>query len=255
MRASLTYARNLVLAAFVCCSAASHAYADSVQVFLVTNAWLDGNSDGWVFDTPWQYESNVGGGAAMFITNNDNPVGVHSATFAVGDLTQRPEVTGLADYSPTTTALTGVSFSNPWRIGHYGDVPSDGDYEFSIQLDIDTPAGAYRASSQVLDRSAIFVNQTTNLPLSFSWLGGPFLGDPFASTGLALDQINSIDYRAVIDVAAPTTSNAGFFVIEGFNLQGTVTSLAVPEPASGSIALAAGALLVMGCRRRRVALN
>lgn len=239
-----------MIVASACCLTATIAKADSVQIFLVTNAWLDGNSNGWAFDAPWQHEANVGGGAAMYVTNNDNPVGSQAATFAVGDLTQRPEVTGLADYDPATTALTGLTFSNPWRIGHFGDVPSDGDYGFSIQLDIDTPSGTYRASSQVLDRSEIFVNQTTNLPLGFSWLGGPFLGDPFASAGVALDQITSIDYRAVIDVNTPTTSNAGFFNIEGFNLQGTVTSLAIPEPTSLSAVLLGGMLLSASVRKQ-----
>jgi hypothetical protein len=253
MKATLTtLARALAIAISIPSLSAANAAADSVQTFLVTNAWLDGNSSGWAFDAPWQYEANVGGGAAMFVTNSDNAPGSYAATFAVGDLTQRPEVTGLADYSPTTTALTGVSFSNPWRIGHFGDVPTNGDYAFSIQLDIDTPAGTYRASSQVLDRSEIFINQTTNLPLNFSWLGGPFLGDPFTSTGVTLNEIDSIDYRVVVDIQTPTSSNAGFFNIEGFNLQGTVTSYAIPEPATGAFTLMLVSLFApFGARRQR----
>ncbi len=250
MRATTTIpVRAIALATALLFVSATQGAADSTQIFLVTNAWLDGNSNGWAFESPWQYEANVGGGAAMFVTGNTNPVGSYDATFAIGDLTLRPEVNGLAGYAPATTALTGVSFSNPWRIGHFGDVPADGDYGFSIQLDIDTSGGTYRASSQTLNRSAIFVNQTTNLPLNFAWQSGPFLGDPFAAVGIALNQINAINYRVVVDVTTPTTSNAGFFNIEGFNLQGTVTSQAVPEPATSTVAMVLGGVLLAVGRR------
>ena len=200
--------------------------------FLVPNAWLDDSPGGanWTFDSPWQFESNVSSGTALFVTNPSNTPGSYAAEASPLDLTTQANVTSLPGYDASTTKLTGLTLSDPWRVGHFGTIPADGDYEFYVQLTLDTPGGSYRSSSQKLDRATVFQNSNSQLGLNFNWETGSYLGNPFAGgSGIALDQINSIKYDVVVDVITPTTTvdqfgNTGFFNAEGFTVEYEVIS-------------------------------
>ena len=193
---------------------------------LVPNAWLDDSPGGanWTFNSPWQFEANVSSGAALFVTSPSNSPGSYAAEASPIDLSLQSNVTALDGYDPNTTKLTGLTFSDPWRVGHYGTVPTDGEYEFYVEFTLDTPGGSYRAASQKLDRATVFQNTSSQLGLNFAWQGGTYLGDPFSGgNGVALNQINSMTYDVVVDVITPTTTvsqfgSNGFFNAEGFSV-------------------------------------
>ncbi len=205
---------------------------ESTSGFLVQNPWLDDSPGGagWTFNSPWAFEPNVSSGTALFVTSPSNPLGTYAAKASTVDLTSESNVLALSGYDPSTTKLTGLTFSDPWRVGHFGTVPQDGDYDFYVDFTLETPGGSYRASSQKLDRAAVFQNTSTPLGLSFTWQNGGFLGDPFAGgSGVALDQITNMRYDVVVYVNTPTTTvdqfgNTGFFNAEGFNVGYEVVS-------------------------------
>jgi hypothetical protein len=205
--------------------------------FLIVNPWLDDSSSGfpldppdgvgWTFNAPWEFEDSLisFGGAAMFPTTSNNPVGTHAAEASAIDLTAATNVTSLDGYNPATTRLTGLTFESPWRVGHFGTVPQTGDYDLLMRLTIDTPGGSYRASSNRLDRTTAFQNTIVQLPFNFAWETTGFLGDPFnGGGGIPLDQIVNVDYQLLVEVIAPTTGGAGFFNAEGFNVRYDVSS-------------------------------
>ncbi len=210
--------------------------------FLIVNPWLDDTTSGdpldppdgvgWTFNAPWEFEDSLIGflGAALFPTSGSNPIGVHAAEASAIDLTTQPNITALDGYDPSMTRLTGLTFELPWRVGHFGTVPQDGEYEMFMELTIDTATGSYRASTNRLDRSIAFENTIVQLPFSFSWESGGFLGDPFAGgSGIPLDQITNIDYQLLVEVLSPTTGGDGFFNAEGFNIQYEVSSAVGPS--------------------------
>ena len=185
-------------------------------------------------------------GPALFVTDSSNSPGFYAAEASPRDLTTESNVTSLDGYDPSTTRLTGLTFADPWRLAHFGSVPQDGEYNYFIEFTIDTPGGSYRASTQKLDRATAFQNTTAQLGFVFNWEGGGFLGDPFASGGVALSDITNMTYNVLVEVVTPTTSGAGFFLVEGFNLEYEVT--AIPEPAS--LLLFAGMIPAFAIRRR-----
>ncbi len=213
--------------------------ADTVtDGFLTLNPWLDDTTSGdpldppegvhWSFNDPWFFEPNVFSGAALFITSANNQPGFYAAEASAIDLTTQTNVTSLEGYDPSTTKLTGLTFHDPWRVGHYGTVPLDGEYNYFIEFTIDTPAGFYRATTQKLDRATAFQNTIAQLGFNFTWETGGFLGDPFAGgNGIPLDQISNIDYNVLIEVLTPTSGGDGFFNVEGFNLEYEVSSATV----------------------------
>ncbi len=225
--------------------------------FLTLNPWLDNGGppptgEDWSFNSPWQLEQNVASGAALFVTGSSNQPGFYAAEASSIDLTSQPNVTSLDGYSPSTSKLTDLIFHDPWRVAHFGTVPSDGDYNYFIEFTIDTPSGFYRAATQKLDRSTAFQNSASQLGFNFTWQGGGFLGDPFAGGGgIALDQILNIDYNVFVEVINPTTGGDGFFLVEGFNLEYEVTSTPVPEPSSLFIASAMSLLSLYTVRVRK----
>lgn len=207
--------------------------------FLIVNPWLDDSSSGfpldppdgvgWTFNAPWEFEDSLINflGAALLPTSSSNPIGVHAAEASTVDLTLQPNVTSLDGYDATTTRLTGLVFERPWRVGHFGTVPQNGEYELFMELTIDTPIGSYRASTNRLDRQTAFQNTIVQLPFTFSWEGGSFIGDPFAGgSGIPLAQITNIDYQLLVEVVSPTTGGTGFFNAEGFNVRYEVSSAA-----------------------------
>ena len=224
--------------------------------FVIPNAFLDDNTSGdpldppdgvnWSFNSPWQLEAGLFSGAALFVTDSSNSPGFYAAEASPRDLTTESNVTSLDGYDPSTTRLTGLTFADPWRLAHFGSVPQDGEYNYFIEFTIDTPGGSYRASTQKLDRATAFQNTTAQLGFVFNWEGGGFLGDPFASGGVALSDITNMTYNVLVEVVTPTTSGAGFFLVEGFNLEYEVT--AIPEPAS--LLLFAGMIPAFAIRRR-----
>lgn len=187
----------------------------------------------WTFNSPWSLEANLFSGAALFVTDASNQPGFYAAEASPRDLATEPNVVALDGYDPSTTRLTGLTFADPWRLADYGSVPQDGEYNYFIEFTIDTPGGSYRASTQKLDRVTAFQNSSSQLGFVFDWEGGGFLGDPFTSGGIPLSEINDMTYNVLIEVANPTSSGAGFFLVEGFNVEYEVTS--VPEPASLAI--------------------
>lgn len=212
--------------------------ASTTTGFLTLNPWLDDGGppptgENWSFNSPWQLEQNVASGAALFVTGSSNQPGFYAAEASSRDLTAESNVTSLDGYNSSTTELTDLVFSDPWRVAHFGTVPSDGDYNYFIEFTIDTPSGFYRATTQKIDRAIAFQNSASQLGFNFAWQGGGFLGDPFAGgNGIALDQILDIDYNVFVEVITPTTGGDGFFLVEGFNLEYEVTSTPVPEPTS-----------------------
>ena len=210
--------------------------------FVIPNAFLDDNTSGdpldppdgvnWTFNSPWQLEAGIASGAALFVTDSSNSPGFFAAEASPRDLTTEPNVTSLPGYDPATTELTGLTFADPWRFAHFGSVPQDGEYNYFIEYTLETPAGFYRAATQKLDRATAFQNTApTQLGFVFDWQGAGFLGDPFlGGNGIPLDQILSQSYNVFIEVVSPTSAGAGFFLVEGFNLEYEVT--AIPEPTS-----------------------
>lgn len=208
--------------------------------FVLPNAFLDDNTSGdpldppdgvnWTFNSPWQLEAGLFSGAALFVTDSSNQPGFFAAEGSPRDLTAEANVLALDGYDPSTTRLTSLTFADPWRLAHFGTLPPDGQYNYFIEYTINTPGGAYRAATQKLDRATAFQNTTAQLGLAFSWQGGGFLGDPFAAGGVPLSDIDSMTYNVFIEVLQPTSAGAGFFLVEGFNVEYEVT--AIPEPAS-----------------------
>jgi hypothetical protein len=204
--------------------------------FLIINPWLDDSSSGfpldppdgvgWTFNAPWEFEDSLIGflGAALLPTSSNNPVGIHAAQVAAVDLTSQPNVTSLEGYDASSTRLTGLTFERPWRVGHFGAVPQDGDYTLYMEFTMATTSGSYRASTNRLDRPAAFQNTIAQLPFSFTWETEGYLGDPFAAGGVPLDQILDIDYALLVEVISPTSGGTGFFNAEGFNILYEVSS-------------------------------
>ena len=207
----------------------------STQGFLIPNAWFDDTTSGdpldppdgvnWNFNAPWFHEPNVFSGAALFITSASNQPGFYAAEASPRDLTAQADVLALDGYDPATTMLTDIIFSDPWRVGHFGTVPTDGEYNYFIEYTIETPSGFYRAASQKLDRATAFQNTIAQTDFDFTWESGGFLGDPFiGGNGIPLDQILSQTYNVLIEVVTPTSDLDGFFNVEGFNVEYVVSS-------------------------------
>lgn len=242
------------VSAFVCQLANA---ATLTTGFVIPNAFLDDNSSGnpldppdgvnWTFNSPWTLEANLFSGAALFVTDASNQPGFYAAEASPRDLTTEPNVVALDGYNPSTTRLTGLTFADPWRLAHYGSVPQDGEYNYFIEFTIDTSGGAYRASTQKLDRATVFQNSTNQLGFVFSWEGGGFLGDPFAAGGIPLSEITDMTYNVLMEVASPTSSGSGYFLVEGFNVEYEITS--VPEPSG--LALVGFAIPALFLTRRR----
>ncbi len=227
-----------VLALLISGSVAS---ADSTTGFLILNPWLDDTTSGnlflddpdgvhWTINPEWEMEPFVFDGALMFPTKATNLIGLNTAEASTVDLTAQSNVTSLRGYDPSTSMLTDIVFHDPWRVGHYGAVPQNGEYNYFIEFTIETPAGDFRASTQQLDRGSVMQNTIAQVGFVFTWEGGSFLGDPFAGGGgIALDQITNIDYDVIMEVITPTTTvdqfgDTGFFNVEGFNVEYEVTS-------------------------------
>jgi len=215
-------------------------FADSTTGFLTLNPWLDDTSgdpnlddpDGvyWTIDPEWELEPFVFGGALMFPTKATNLIQTNTARDSTVDLTTQPNVTALSGYDPNTTELTGVTFHDPWRVGHYGAVPQDGDYNYWLEFTIETSGSNYRAATQKLDRATAFQNSIAQLGFEFSWVSDPnFAGDPFSSGGIPLSSITDMYYDVIIETIIPTTTidqfgDTGFFNVEGFNVEYEVSS-------------------------------
>lgn len=214
--------------------------ATETQGFLIPNAWLDATTSGdpldppdgvnWSFNDPWFFEANVFSGAALFITSANNQPGFYAAEASPSELTALADVQALDGYSPSTAILTDLIFSDPWRVGHFGSVPTTGEYNYFIEYTLETPAGFYRAATQKLDRAAAFENTIVQTDFEFTWQEDGFLGDPFAGGGgIALDQILGQSYNVLIEVITPTSDGDGFFNVEGFNVEYVVsTNVATP---------------------------
>lgn len=227
--------RPSLVAVFIVCCGVAHADT-TTQGFLIPNAWLDDTTSGdpldppdgvnWSFNAPWFLEPNVFSGAALFITSANNQPGFYAAEASPRDLTAEPDVLALDGYDPATTMLTDLIFADPWRVAHYGAVPTDGEYNYFIEYTLETPAGFYRAATQKLDRETAFQNTIAQTDFEFTWQEGGFLGDPFAGGGgIPLDQILSQTYNVLMEVITPTTSSDGYFNVEGFNVEYAVSSV------------------------------
>ncbi len=217
-------------------------YLDTTTEFVINNAWLDANSDGWTYESPWYWEAG-GSGQNGFNTSSSNVPGTYRAQYVTVDLTTINGVTGLANYSPSTAYLYDIVFFDPWREAFWGTLPADGDYDYYIEVVIDTVSGPdYTATSQKVDRATLAVNNAAQFGLSLTWDT-----DPFAGLGVPLSNINDVVYNVVMDVGTPTTSGDGWLQVQGHNLQARVGT--VPEPTSAMVALL-GMLSVLGGRRR-----
>ena len=223
----------LLTAVVAVCGAAQ---ADTTtQGFLIPNAWFDDTTSGdpldppdgvnWSFNSPWFHEPNVFSGTALFITSASNQPGFYAAEASPRDIAAQADVMALDGFDPSTTMLTNIIFSDPWRVGHFGTVPTTGEYNYFIEYTLETPSGFYRAASQKLDRETAFQNTIVQTDFEFTWEGGGFLGDPFlGGNGIALDQILSQTYNVLIEVITPTSDLDGFFNVEGFNVEYVVSS-------------------------------
>lgn len=215
--------------------------ADTTTGFLIRNPWLDDTTSGnlflddpdgvhWSINPEWELEPFVFDGALMFPTRATNLIGRNTAEASAVNLTAETNVTTLAGYNPSTTKLTDLIFHDPWRVGHYGAVPQNGQYDYFIEFTIETLAGNYRASTQKLDRTAVMQNTIAQVGFVFNWETVGFLGNPFAGNGgIALDQITNIDYDVIMETIVPTTTvdqfgDTGFFNVEGFNVQYEVST-------------------------------
>lgn len=221
---------------------ASSASADTTTGFLTLNPWLDDTSgdpnlddpDGvfWTIDPEWEFEPFVFDGALMFPTKATNLIQKNVARDSTVDLTTQPNVTSLTGYDPSTTELTGVTFQDPWRVGHFGAVPQDGVYNYWLEFTIETSGSDYKAASQKLDRATAFQNSIAQLGFVFSWVSDPnYAGDPFSGGGgIPLENITDMYYDVIIETIVPTTTidqfgDTGFFNVEGFNVEYEVSSL------------------------------
>ena len=72
--------------------------------------------------------------------------------------------------------------------------------------------------------------------------------DPFAGLGVPLSNINDITYNVVMDVNTPTSGGDGWLQVQGFNLQASVGTVAIPEP-SGLILVSTGIGMLFVRRR------
>ncbi len=224
------------------------AAADTTTGFLVLNPWLDDTSgdplfddpDGvfWTIDPEWEFEPFVFDGALMFPTKATNLIQTNTARASTVDLTTQPNVTALPGYDPNTTELTGVTFADPWRVGNFGAVAQDGQYDYWIEFTIETSGGDYKAATQKLDRATTFQNTIAQLGFVFSWVSdASFGGDPFSGGGgLALNSITNMHYDVIIETIVPTTTidqfgDTGFFNVEGFNVEYEVSSASGGSPA------------------------
>ena len=217
-------------------------YLDTTTEWVIDNAWLDANGDGWTYESPWYWEAG-GSGQNGFNTSPTNTIGTYRAQYITTDLTTISGVTGLTNYSPSSAYLYEIVFFDPWRQAFWGTLPADGDYEYYVEVVIDTVLGPdFTATSQKIDRATLAVNSAGQFGLSLTWDT-----DPFAGLGIPLSNINNVAYNVVMDVNSATTSGDGWLQVQGFNLQASVGT--VPEPASVLLA-ALGMLPAVVCRRR-----
>jgi hypothetical protein len=204
--------------------------------------------------TGWSGWRNNGAAKNMvYDFKTDGTTGWFSATGATRDLTTDASITADANYDPSTTKLTGISFGNSWAIipgWNMGNIATNMEGRFYCEAEIFTVGGdQYRINS-----SAYTIDDTWmggaggGQPMSWStgnWASyGPWDGDAFASGGIALDQIDHIDYKWVMRVNTPNTDGAGtdFFRADNANVQYEVTT--IPEPATlGLLAAMGGGVL------------
>ena len=218
------------------------ALAETTTGFLTLNPWLDDTTSGdlnlddpdgvfWTINPEWEMEPFVSDGALMFPTKATNLIQKNIARDSTVDLTTQPNVTALAGYDPNVTELTSVTFHDPWRVGNFGAVPQDGQYDFWIEFTIETSGSNYKAATQKLDRATTFQNTIAQLGLTFSWISDPnYAGDPFTGGGgVPLSSITDMYYDVIIETIIPTTTidqfgDTGFFNVEGFNVEYEVSS-------------------------------
>lgn len=224
-------------------------YIDGTTEWIVNNAWLDFNSNGWTYESPWYWES-AGSGQNGFNTSTNNTIGTYKASYETVDLTTLSGVTSLTNYSPSTAYLYDFDLFDPWREAYWGTLPSDGDYELYLELVIDTVAGPdFTATSQKIGRSTFAVNSAGQFGFNLTWDT-----DPFTGLGVPLSNINDITYSVVMDVNTPTTSGDGWLQMQGFNLRARVATVeSVPEPAS-LLLIGFGGILLLS-RRSTIALR
>ncbi|MEN8661487.1 MAG: PEP-CTERM sorting domain-containing protein [Lentimonas sp.] len=187
----------------------------------------------WTFNAPW--DNDGAQSRIVYTAESSGNTGVFTAVGAGRNLATASEITGDPGFTNADNALlTGVTLNAPF-LNLFGSVDA-GDYNLLFQLDIVTAGGTFRAQSQEVDFSTIGTNNA--LPLFMTYQDGVFLGDPSsqAGGGIALSDITSIDYRAVVNVISPTTGGAAFLTADNLSVSYDVSF--VPEP--GTYALLAG---------------
>lgn len=219
---------------------------------MVVNPFFTDNKDNW--NTSGQWRPN---GAANLVHDFTTAAGsgYSTATGATLDLTTEAAITADADYNPSTTLLTDLSLGNVWVLipnWNTGNIATNLDARFYVEIDISTLSGnEYRMSSDRLtvDQNMQMGGYAQSFTLQNYATYGTYDGNPFeGGAGIALGDIDTINYKWVMQTITPNTEGAGtvFFQADNATLNYEVTT--IPEPGTlGLVACFGGGIL---CLRR-----
>ncbi len=231
---------------------AAMASADVYTGNMVANPFMTGpDYTDWAATAPWR--NNGGSANQVHDFKTDGTAGFASTFAATRDLTADAAITADPLYSASTTKLTDISFGNTWSIiptWNIGNVGANMSANYYCEADIFTVGGdQYRVNSNTFVVDDTFMGGVgggeARTWTTAGWASyGNWDGDAFASGGIALDQIASIDYKWVMQTVTANTDGGGtvFFQADNANLQYEVTT--IPEPATlGMVAAVGGGLL------------
>lgn len=217
---------------------------------LGVNPFMSGaDYTGWATADPWR--TNGGSDNLVFDLETAGPTGFFAASQSLNDLTATGAHLADPNYDVNTTELTGLTFNAPF----FGEANAGAagvglDVDFFVEFDLVTTAGTYRAKSQEINNPW---EMTGAQPLTMTWQGGGFLGDPFALGGIILADIVSMADNNFMNVTTNNASGTGtvFFLMDNISISYELTTVPEPSTFAGFGGLTALGMVMLRRRFRR----
>lgn len=187
---------------------------------LMENPFFIGNNyENWSFGGKWRTD---GANDRLVFDVDAANSGFPAAVGTGKTLTSETAITGNASFTTLSNAyLTTVTFNSPFldRAAEL-NAGSNADYNLFFELDIITVSGTYRAKSTSINNP--WTQTPGSISPTFTWETGSFLGDPADATddGIPINQITSVQYKAVMQVVAANDNGTGtvFVLLDNLSL-------------------------------------